>query len=40
MGEGLQVSKGPKLGEGDEAIILEHYLRMCLAISVRWTTLT
>ncbi|TDL22018.1 hypothetical protein BD410DRAFT_771026 [Rickenella mellea] len=26
MGEGMQVSKGPKLGEGDEQIILEHYL--------------
>ena len=26
MGEGLQVSKGPKLGEGDEGIILEHFL--------------
>lgn len=26
MGEGLQVSKGPKLGEGDESVVLEHYL--------------
>ncbi len=26
MGEGLQVSKGPKLGEGDETVVLEHYL--------------
>jgi exocyst complex protein 7 len=26
MGEGLQVAKGPKLGDGDEAVVLEHYL--------------
>lgn len=26
MGEGLTVSKGPKLGEGDESVVLEHYL--------------
>ena len=25
MGEGVQVSKGPKLGEGYENVILEHY---------------
>lgn len=25
MGEGVQVSKGPKLGEGDESVIIEHY---------------
>ena len=26
MGEGAQVGKGQKLGEGDESIVLEHYL--------------
>ncbi|KAH8813634.1 exocyst complex component, exo70 subunit [Flagelloscypha sp. PMI_526] len=26
MGEGVAVSKGPKLGEGDEQIILEHFV--------------
>ncbi|THH10611.1 hypothetical protein EW145_g1201 [Phellinidium pouzarii] len=26
MGEGVTVSKGPKLGEGDEATVIEHYL--------------
>lgn len=26
MGEGVVMSKGPKLGEGDESIIIEHYL--------------
>lgn len=26
MGEGVQLSKGPKLGEGDEQIVLDHYL--------------
>lgn len=26
MGEGLQLSKGPKLMEGQENVILEHYV--------------
>ena len=26
MGEGAAVSKGPKLGEGDENVIVEHYM--------------
>lgn len=26
MGEGAAVSKGPKLGEGSESVIVEHYL--------------
>lgn len=26
MGEGVQVGKGQKLSEGDESIVLEHYL--------------
>jgi hypothetical protein len=30
MGEGVQVGKGSKLGEGDEQTILEHYVRGCL----------
>ena len=25
MGDGVQVNKGPKLGEGDETVIIEHY---------------
>lgn len=25
MGEGVQVAKGPKLTEGDENVIIEHY---------------
>ena len=34
MGEGVQVSKGPKLGEGNEAVVLEHYLCPCIFISL------
>lgn len=30
MGEGMQVAKGPKLGEGDEAVIFDHYIRTFL----------
>ncbi|KAF7297371.1 hypothetical protein MIND_00970600 [Mycena indigotica] len=26
MGEGVQVQKGPKLGDGDEQVILEHFI--------------
>ena len=26
MGEGMQVKQGPKLVEGDESVVLEHYL--------------
>ncbi|KAJ7203663.1 Cullin repeat-like-containing domain protein [Mycena pura] len=26
MGEGLQVTRGPKLGDGDEQVILEHFV--------------
>ena len=29
MGEGMQVGKGSKLGDGDEQTILEHYLCKC-----------
>ena len=32
MGEGVQVSKGPKLGDGDENIIIEHYICGALAV--------
>ncbi|KLO10611.1 hypothetical protein SCHPADRAFT_906774 [Schizopora paradoxa] len=38
MGEGLQVSKGPKLGEGDESVVLEHYLYDIIMTTVNTLT--
>ncbi|KAF8653415.1 hypothetical protein AX16_003958 [Volvariella volvacea WC 439] len=34
MGEGMPVSKGPKLGEGDENVILEHYVFDVVTITI------
>ena len=31
MGEGVQVAKGPKLGEGYETTIIEHFFCQCLS---------
>jgi exocyst complex protein 7 len=41
MGEGVQVGKGAKLGEGDESIVLEHYLcRSSRTLSIECYALT